>query len=220
MSTSLKVVRSAAVCCASTRRRAIVARRFDMRSRVSRAPSARLAGSRRRGRGSAVAWTGACFASGACAAGCCALPARSTSAFVTRGPDDATDDSATSFSRAAFRAEGVAAVARRSPSSYRSFAELVGSPSFPSFPSYPSYPSLTEAPSSIVPSVSPIFTSAPAAWAIDFSTPDFGAATSTSTLSVSSSTSASPAVTASPSFFSHFATRASTMDSPTSGTTI
>ena len=46
------------------------------------------------------------------------------------------------------------------------------------------------------------------------------AATSRSILSVSSSTSGSPAATASPSFFSHFATRASTIDSPTSGTTI
>src|SRR6185436_20029331 len=35
MSTSLKVVSSASVCCASTSRRAIVARRLDMRSRVS-----------------------------------------------------------------------------------------------------------------------------------------------------------------------------------------
>ena len=33
MSTSLKVVSMAAVCCASTRRRAIVARRLVMRSR-------------------------------------------------------------------------------------------------------------------------------------------------------------------------------------------
>ena len=52
------------------------------------------------------------------------------------------------------------------------------------------------------------------------STPACGALTSRSILSVSSSTSGSPAATASPSFFSHLATRASTIDSPTSGTTI
>ena len=43
MSTSLKVVSIAAVCCASTRRRAIVARRFDMRTRSSRALAGRSA---------------------------------------------------------------------------------------------------------------------------------------------------------------------------------
>jgi hypothetical protein len=50
------------------------------------------------------------------------------------------------------------------------------------------------------------------------STPAEGAVTSRSILSVSSSTSGSPAETRSPSLRSHFATRASTMDSPTSGT--
>src|SRR5262245_55261647 len=50
------------------------------------------------------------------------------------------------------------------------------------------------------------------------STPGCWAETSTSTLSVSSSTSASPTATASPSFFSQRATRASTTDSPISGT--
>ncbi len=49
MSTSLKVVSMAAVCCASTRRRAMVARRLVMRSRVSlRAPARARRGLRRR----------------------------------------------------------------------------------------------------------------------------------------------------------------------------
>ena len=52
MSTSLKVVSIAAVLCASTSRLAIVARRFDMRTRSSvRSPSARRRSSRDRRRG-------------------------------------------------------------------------------------------------------------------------------------------------------------------------
>src|SRR6185436_9663438 len=60
----------------------------------------------------------------------------------------------------------------------------------------------------------------PSLRSIRFSTPPCGAETSRSILSVSSSTSGSPTATTSPSRRSHFATRASTMDSPTSGTTI
>ena len=52
------------------------------------------------------------------------------------------------------------------------------------------------------------------------STPARSALTSRSIFSVSSSTSASPADTCSPSFFSQRATRASTTDSPSSGTTM
>ena len=55
---------------------------------------------------------------------------------------------------------------------------------------------------------------------IRLSTPACGAGTSRLTLSVSSSTSGSPRATASPTFFIQRATRASTIDSPTSGTTI
>src|SRR5687767_4058800 len=51
-------------------------------------------------------------------------------------------------------------------------------------------------------------------------TPARSALTSRSIFSVSSSTSGSPALTLSPGFFSHLATRASTTDSPNSGTTI
>ena len=58
------------------------------------------------------------------------------------------------------------------------------------------------------------------ACSIDASTPARSALTSRSIFSVSSSTSGSPALTLSPCFFSHFATRASTTDSPSSGTTI
>jgi len=68
--------------------------------------------------------------------------------------------------------------------------------------------------------ISPIFTSSPSRWAMRSSTPALGAGTSTSILSVSSSTRGSPAATASPSFLSHRAIRASTTDSPTSGTTM
>src|SRR5688500_15463728 len=51
-------------------------------------------------------------------------------------------------------------------------------------------------------------------------TPPFSALTSRSIFSVSSSTTASPTSTRSPSFFSQRATRASTTDSPSSGTTM
>ena len=70
------------------------------------------------------------------------------------------------------------------------------------------------------PSTSPTFTSSPSLRSMRLSTPACGALTSRSILSVSSSTSGSPAATASPSLRSHLATRASTMDSPTSGTTM
>ena len=74
--------------------------------------------------------------------------------------------------------------------------------------------------SSITPSSSPTLTSSPSLRAIRPRTPACGALTSRSILSVSSSTSGSPAATTSPSWRSHLATRASTIDSPTSGTTI
>src|SRR5262245_59310146 len=51
-------------------------------------------------------------------------------------------------------------------------------------------------------------------------TPGRSALTSRSIFSVSSSTSGSPAATRSPAFLSHFTTRASTTDSPSSGTTM
>ena len=78
---------------------------------------------------------------------------------------------------------------------------------------------LAAAASSTTPSTSPTFTSSPVFRPI-LSTPPCGAATSRSTLSVSSSTSGSPTDTTSPSLRSHLATRASTIDSPTSGTTM
>jgi len=72
----------------------------------------------------------------------------------------------------------------------------------------------------IAPSTSPTFTSVPSWRSIRASTPACGAATSRSILSVSSSTRGSPMATISPALRSHLATRASTIDSPTSGTTI
>src|SRR5688500_16016681 len=67
---------------------------------------------------------------------------------------------------------------------------------------------------------SPTFTSDPS-WCLMLArTPARSALTSRSIFSVSNSTSGSPALTLSPCFFSHLATRASTTDSPSSGTTI
>src|SRR6188768_3274648 len=97
MSTSLNVVSNAAVCCASTRRRAIVARRFDMRSLDSLRSVVVTAGND---------WL-RLVTTGSAGRGAGAAAVRSTSAFVTRGPEDFTDASGTSDSRAAFRADGV-----------------------------------------------------------------------------------------------------------------
>jgi hypothetical protein len=225
MSTSLKVVSIAATCCASTRRLAIVARRFDMRDRSSsRSPSGRGAGAGGGaagaladtgiavGAGNGAATGAAMLAGGAAGAGVDDL---STSARVTRGPSLLIDPSSICASRAALRAEGVAATPR----------SLVLAPGgvFVSGVADPAAAGAGEAaapPSAIVPSTSPIFTSAPAACAMCSSTPFCGAGTSTSTLSVSSSTSGSPTRTASPSAFNHLAIRASTIDSPISGTTM
>ena len=63
-------------------------------------------------------------------------------------------------------------------------------------------------------------TTSPSARARDASTPALSAGTSTVILSVSSSTSVSPAATGSPSRFSHRETVASVMDSPSGGTLI
>ena len=83
MSTSLKVVSMAALCCASTSRRAMVARRLDMRSRCSDAGSRQVPGLRPE----------VPMGAGRCAAGVPArclrrrgALARRTSPFVTRPP--------------------------------------------------------------------------------------------------------------------------------------
>ncbi|MEZ5317361.1 MAG: hypothetical protein R2752_08185 [Vicinamibacterales bacterium] len=148
---------------------------------------------------------------------------RRTSSRVTRGPSRRTAATSTSRSRAARRADGVAgapfvAGAGASAAGGVTVGVEPGEGAAGAAGFEPGEAAAGAAPSSMVPSTSPIFTSAPSAWAMDFRTPAFGAATSTSTLSVSSSTSASPAATASPSCLSQRATRASTIDSPTSGT--
>src|ERR1700686_1359394 len=74
--------------------------------------------------------------------------------------------------------------------------------------------------SPIIPITSPTATSSPSFFTIFCSTPLCSALTSTLTLSVSSSTSASPTLTASPSCLSQVAITASTMDSPNAGTRI
>ena len=74
--------------------------------------------------------------------------------------------------------------------------------------------------SSISPSTSSTATTSPSCFACRANTPALSAGTSTVTLSVSNSTSVSPAATASPSFLSHRATVASTIDSPRGGTLI
>ena len=83
MSTSLKVVSIAAVLCASTSRLAIVARRFDMRTRSSvRSPSGRRRSSPTGGTGLRLGgWRGR---RGAGAAGAGARGGLSTSRFITR----------------------------------------------------------------------------------------------------------------------------------------
>ncbi len=228
MSTSLNVVSIAAVLCASTSRLAIVARRFDMRTRSSvRSSSERLRSSPTGGTGFAFAVgaaAGAASAGGAAgpaAAGFSAAPdafsaapdAFSTSLFITRPPSPLPRRLArsTSFAAAAFFAVGVARGV---------LAASLAASTFGASASPGDGVAAPFAESSRIPSTSPTFTSSPSLRSMRLSTPACGALTSTSILSVSSSTSGSPAATASPSLRSHLATRASTMDSPTSGTTM
>src|SRR5262249_6879569 len=75
-------------------------------------------------------------------------------------------------------------------------------------------------PSPITPSTAPTSTVCPASTLISLSTPAAGANTSSVTLSVSSSSSGSSALTGSPCALSHLATVASVIDSPSAGTTI
>src|SRR5688572_26046245 len=112
ISTSLKVVSIAAVCCASTRRRAIVARRLLMRSRVSLRSLAAWG----LGLGAWAlelgAW-GLALGTWGCKDGASAFDAAGpvafkTSCFVTRGPLVATDAMLTSCALATFFAVGVA----------------------------------------------------------------------------------------------------------------
>src|SRR5262245_43178579 len=107
MSTSLNVVSIAAVCCASTSRLAMVARRLDMRTRSSRSPAGRGAGD---GGGAGLATGGGDL--GCAGSTSAAVAAQAPTARVTRSPSVLTLDNDTSCSRAAFRAEGVAPTGR------------------------------------------------------------------------------------------------------------
>ena len=104
MSTSLKVVRMAAVCCASTSRRATVRRSGDIGTTRSRAPSiAGRAGGASTGSGARAAGSGALVSARACSV-------RSTSCFEIRPPRPLpfTSSAASPLSAIAFRAEGAA----------------------------------------------------------------------------------------------------------------
>ena len=80
---------------------------------------------------------------------------------------------------------------------------------------------LTAPPSAdIEPNNAPTSTTDPSCEFISVNTPEIGDGTSKFTLSVSSSTIGSSASTVSPAFFNHFATVASVILSPRTGTTI
>ncbi len=217
MSTSLKVLSIAAVLCASTSRLAMVARRFDIRTRSSvRSPS--IAGRSATGAAGRVfacsTGVGRCSAGLGAAAGADDSAARSTSRLITRpaSPVPCTREISTSFCSAAFLAAGVAR-------DLAVFASVAAAASDGAAAAGAGAPGASGA-SSMTPSTSPTFTSSPSFRSMRLRTPADGAPTSRSILSVSSSTSGSPADTRSPSLRSHLAIRASTMDSPTSGTTM
>ena len=177
MSTSLKVVSIAAVCCASTRRLAIVARRLDMRHAVFAAVrSVRGAG------GAGASWPELAPAGAACRRrrrlaerlpGFACRPSVTSRhrPCVTRGPSDChrrqLDVSARAPPR---RADGVAgaAVAARSVQASPAPRRDRGSPAAGGRRLRGRTPATLAEPvaSSIVPSTSPIFTSAPSACAI------------------------------------------------------
>jgi len=227
MSISLNVVSIAAVRCASTRRRAIVWRRLLMRTRSSR----RSPGARR----GAVGAAGVAGREGAGADGVLAPIAPTTSCFMTRpaAPVPCTAPRFTSCSFAMRFAVGVARAGStfrvpgsevRVPSSgflvAASATFAVSAGALFSFVSGAAAGFCAAAASSTTASSSPTLTSSPSCRLMLASTPPCSAPTSRSIFSVSSSTTGSPTSTRSPSFFSHRATRASTTDSPSCGTTI
>ncbi len=219
MSISLNVVSIAALCCASTSRRAMVARRFDIRCRSSRRSPVRAAlaaAGFREGPGCATgAGAGAGFAAG--------TMAFSTSCFITRpaAPDPWIDARLTSWSSAILRAVGVARDVEAGWAGDAGGADWVGGAGCDAFEPLPDGVTAgAGADSSTTASSSPIFTSSPSLCLMLAMTPPRSALTSRSIFSVSSSTTGSPTSTRSPSFFSHRATRASTTDSPSCGTTM
>ncbi len=221
----------AALCCASTSRRAIVCRRFDMRMRCSERAPAGAPDAAAGAAGAAAAPGAVRFAGGAAGAlvrsagapePAAGAAARSTSSFMTRpaGPLGWTDSILTPCSRATFLAVGVAltSLCADAPSGARLSGAVVDCAGGAALGAVPA-PAFA-GPASSTASTSPTLTSSPSRCLIAASTPSRSALTSRSIFSVSSSTSGSPTATGSPSFFNHFATRASTTDSPSSGTTI
>ena len=154
--------------------------------------------------------------------GCCPRRYSSISCFVTRppGPAPLTAPRSTPWSAAIRLATGVARSSLSSSPGALAGAGAAGTALGASLRGFAAFSAAAPLPSSIVPSTSPIWTSSPAWRAILPSTPSLSAGTSRSTLSVSSSTTASPALTGSPSCFNQRATVASTTDSPSAGTTI
>ena len=231
MSTSLKVVSMAAVFCASLRRRAMVCRKRVMCTRSSRAASSGGEGAR------------TCKVATGCATGMGAAAARSIAAsmspFVTRPSLPVPSTAAAARPNSALRrrtagetgaagaaglgggaaAEGAGACSAACGRGFsastaiglaadRSSSRLVGTDLAAS------------GPSAIWPSSAPTATVSPSRTATSDKTPAAGAGTSIVTLSVSSSTSGSSALTASPAFLNQRPIVASVTDSPRVGTRI
>ena len=220
-SASLKVVRMAAVCWASTRRWAIRCRKPLILCRVSRCPAGK--------EGVAGGVAGAVVLAGATAVGFAGGPAgvvgvsryARTSPLVIRppGPVAATLAGSTSFSATSLRTageSGMLAVAespwlRPSPDAagWAAGAEVaVAVWAVAGFPA-----------GSSVPIVAPMATVSPSATAT-LRTPVTAAGTTLLALSVSSSKSGSPALTTEPSGLSQRERIPSEIDSPTPGTVI
>ncbi len=213
----------AAVCCACTSLSAIVRRRRDMRTRSSVLDP--------EGGTITFAGSGMRFGCGAGAAAC--RSGFGSTFFLSRndlmscrviwlpGPLPRITSRLTLFSCANLRAEGVAfAVAFSAVCGSEDAGCGTGAGAGSVLACSGCWTVCRSAPSPMRPSTSPTLTSSPSWRSIFFNTPAFSAPTSRFTLSVSSSTSASPASTGSPSFLSQRATVASTTDSPSEGTTI
>ncbi len=193
MSISLNVVSIAAVCCAVTRLRAMVRRRFDIRSRTSTRSPLVAIGRAVIGAGGAAA---AEAAGGPAVAGAGWACARKlwTSCFTTRpaSPLGLTLARSTLCCSATFRAVGVARSLAASVSACAGGAAAEGAGVVAEGGA-----AATVSPddASRMARTSPTFTSSPSCLRICASTPAFSALTSRSTFSVSRSTSASPAAT-------------------------
>ncbi len=226
MSASLNVVSIAAVCWASTRRRAMVCRRFVIRTRSSLRSPGRVGAM-------GLAGVGAIFASrvgsprwssaGAAAGAGDGVIAFLTSCFITRPADPVpwTPPRSTLWSSAMRRAVGVVFGCSAGAAVGADAGAGADAAAFEPLPDCAAAGAGAPAPfSSTTASSSPILTSSPSLRAMLVITPRFSALSSRLVFSVSSSTSGSPTSTWSPGFFSHLAIRASTMDSPSTGTTM